>query len=124
MRRRRSPTSTVAERDAALRWSWRCMARRGASRRSLWPILVEVSQTPMPFRLSCRRPKARAQRGDLMRAQPASPTMFEMCEEVLGLITGAVVGLMPFMVLSVPFAVALGLVLIPIAALTIAGGVA
>jgi hypothetical protein len=51
--------------------------------------------------------------------QGDGPTAVEMLEDVLDLIGGSVVALLPLFVLSVPGIVSLGLVLVPLAVLAV-----
>jgi hypothetical protein len=52
------------------------------------------------------------------------PTFGEMAEDIAGLLGAAAVGLLPLFVLSVPFAVLLGLALVPLLAVGAVAGLA
>jgi hypothetical protein len=53
-----------------------------------------------------------------VQAQSDRPTLMEALDDVNGLITGVVVGLMPALLLAFPAIVLLGLVFVPLAAVT------
>jgi hypothetical protein len=53
-----------------------------------------------------------------VQAHADRPTLLEALDDVFGLITGVVVGLMPALLLAFPGIVLLGLVIVPLAAVT------